>query len=151
MKTFEIFTTNYDGYIGDISYSAYTGGTISLGSQLLPYDYNTDYYYGTYAVYIPFYNKTCILDYPPPSWDLIGDTLIPFISSWKTDNDGNTGPNQIGIALDPSGTFNFVIDWGDGNTDTITSYSQPELTHTYNVIGTYTIRMFGVIDGFNMQ
>ena len=28
-----------------------------------------------------------------------------------------------------TGTYNFVVDWGDGTTDTITSYNQAETTH----------------------
>jgi len=76
-------------------------------------------------------------------------TLPPsFISTWQTDNEGVTNNNQIGIVLDSSGTFDFVIDWGDGNTDTITTWDQPELIHTYDEIGVYTITMTGVIDGF---
>jgi hypothetical protein len=152
MKTLRIFTDNYSGYTGDITFYPYTGGTINIGLQLLPYDYNTNYYYGTYDIYFSVFNKTCTLNYFPPACDFSGSvSSTSFISTWKTDNDGFTGPDQIGIVLDYSGTFDFVIDWGDGNTDTITYAGQPELIHTYNTIGTYTITMTGVIDGFDMR
>jgi surface protein len=152
MKTLRIFTDNYSGYTGDITFYPYTGGTINIGPQVLPYDYNTHYYYGTYDIYFSVFNKTCTLNYPPPACDFSGSVnSTSFISTWKTDNEGQTGPDQIGIVLDASGTFDFVIDWGDGNIDTITSYNQPELIHTYGEIGIYTIIMSGIIDGFNMQ
>jgi hypothetical protein len=152
MKTLRIFTDNYSGYTGGITFYPYTGGTINIGPQVLPYDYNTYYYYGTYDIYFSVFNKTCTLNYPPPACDFSGSVnSTSFISTWKTDNDGFTAPDQIGIVLDYSGTFNFVIDWGDGNTDTITYAGQPELIHNYLSIGTYTITMTGVIDGFDMR
>jgi surface protein len=152
MKTLRIFTDNYSGYSGNITFYPYTGGTINIGLQVLPYDYDTNYYYGIYQIYFSGFNKTCTLDYSPPACDFSGSVdSVSFISTWRTDEGGFTGPDQIGIVLDPSGTFDFVIDWGDGNTDTITTWDQPELIHTYSEIGTYTITMTGVIDGFNMQ
>ena len=48
METLRIFTDNYSGYSGDITFYPYTGGTINVGLQVLPYDYNTNYYYGIY-------------------------------------------------------------------------------------------------------
>ena len=71
-KTIRILTNNYSGYTGSIIYYPYTGGTINLGSHILPYDYDTDYYYGTYEIYISEYDKTCILKYPPPVCDFTG-------------------------------------------------------------------------------
>ena len=40
-----------------------------------------------------------------------------------------------------SGTFNYGIDWGDGNTETSTSSS--DLTHVYATSGTYQIKISG--------
>ena len=152
MKTIRIFTDNYSGYSGDITFYPYTGGTINVGLQVLPYDYNTNYYYGIYEIYFSGFNKTCTLDYSPPDCDFSGSVnSTSFISTWKTDNDGFTSPDQIGIVLPEFGTFDFVIDWGDGNTDTIITWDQPELTHTYSEIGTYTITMTGIINGFGIQ
>lgn len=151
MKTIRINTNNYSGYTGDITFYPYTGGTINIGPQVLPYDYNTDYYYGIYEIFISVFNKTCVLDYSPPACDFSGSVnTTSFISTWKTDNEGYTGPDQIGIFLDSLGTFDFVIDWGDGSSDYINNPSQPELVHTYSSIGTYTIIMTGIIDGFTV-
>ena len=124
-KKFRISTDNFDGFTADITYYPYTGGTINLGTQMLPYDYNTDYFYGTYEVYIPYFDKICIIDNQPPVCDLIGSFTSPFISTWKTDNEGVSLSNQIFLNLDSSGTYNFVVDWGDGSSDEITTWDQP--------------------------
>jgi len=60
----------------------------------------------------------------------------------KTDNAGTSNNDQFTLPLESS--FNGVtanVDWGDGNTDTITAYNQSEITHTYSSSGTYTIKI----------
>jgi hypothetical protein len=50
---------NYSGFIADITFSAQTGGTISLGSHLTPYTVDLDYIYGTYELCYSAFNKCC--------------------------------------------------------------------------------------------
>lgn len=64
---FTISTNNYSGYSANVTFNPSTGGTIDLGSVILPYKYFTEYYYGVYEIYIPETGVTCILDYPLPS------------------------------------------------------------------------------------
>ena len=66
-----------------------------------------------------------------------------FQSTWKTDNAGTSASNQIELPLLSGGTYNFWIDWGDGSTTNVTSYSQR--THTYASAGTYTVRATGAV------
>ena len=66
-KTFRIFTDNYSGYSGSIIFYPATGGVINLGTHILPYDYETDDYYGQYKIYLPQVKKTCILDFYLPT------------------------------------------------------------------------------------
>ena len=66
-----------------------------------------------------------------------------FQSTWKTDNAGVSSSTQIELPLLSGGTYNFWIDWGDGSTTNVTSYSQR--THTYASAGTYTIRATGTV------
>lgn len=62
-----------------------------------------------------------------------------FITTWKTDNLGTSGSNQITIPTIGSG-YNYSVDWGDGNSDTgITG----TFTHTYASSGTYTVSITG--------
>ena len=66
-----------------------------------------------------------------------------FQSTWKTDNAGVSSSTQIELPLLSGGTYNFWIDWGDGSTTNVTSYSQR--THTYASTGTYTLRAIGTV------
>jgi surface protein len=76
-----------------------------------------------------------------------------FISSWKTDNtsSGSSTDHQVKLPLEATGTYDFVIDWGDGNKDHITTYNQAEVTHTYTTIGTYTVKIRGLCKGFRFN
>ena len=48
----------------------------------------------------------------------------------------------------PSGqTYNFVVDWGDGNSDIITAYDQAETLHTYSSAFTGQITITGKCGG----
>ena len=74
--------------------------------------------------------------------------MAAFITVWKTDNAGNTNDNQIRLGLKNGGTYNFDVDWGDSTSDTITSWDQAEVTHTYSSAGTYTVTITGTIIGW---
>jgi surface protein len=75
----------------------------------------------------------------------VGSNL--FISTWNTNNTsgGSSASNQIQLPLVNGGTYNFVVDWGDGTQDTITSWNQAETLHTYATAGTYTLNISGTI------
>lgn len=72
-----------------------------------------------------------------------------FISTWKTDNlsDYSSAANQVSLPL-RSGNHDFIVEWGDGTSDHITSHKQDEVTHTYPAPGTYTIKIKGTIEGW---
>jgi surface protein len=73
-----------------------------------------------------------------------------FVSTWKTDNTsaGSSTDHQVKLPLEASGTYDFHVDWGDGNKDHITAWDQAEVTHPYSSIGTYPIKITGVCKGF---
>jgi len=60
----------------------------------------------------------------------------------------NTGSN-FRLPTIPTGTYNFTVHWGDGNSDTITLWDQLETTHTYSSPGKYAIKIVGTFNGFN--
>jgi surface protein len=66
----------------------------------------------------------------------------------KTDNIGVSTSTQFKLPLVPSGTVNFLVDWGDNTTSTVTSWDQAETTHTYSSAGTYTIKIVGQLRGW---
>jgi surface protein len=74
-----------------------------------------------------------------------------FVSAWNTSNTtgGSSGANQIQLPLNIGGTYNFTIFWGDGTSDVITSWNQPETLHTYASVGTYSIGIIGTITEFS--
>ena len=79
--------------------------------------------------------------------------FIPFVSTWKTDNlsSGSSTATQVKLPLIYTGTYNFVVDWGDNTTSTITTYNQAAVTHTYSVAGTYQIKINGVCKGWRFD
>ena len=60
--TIQITTDNYDGQTAVITFTPDNGGpVVNIGSQVLPYDYNAEYIYGTYSLYFPEFDTTCTL------------------------------------------------------------------------------------------
>lgn len=64
MATVEILTTNFSGETAQITFTPCSGGTINLGSQVLPYDYVSDNYEGSYSLYFPDFTQTCTFNIP---------------------------------------------------------------------------------------
>ncbi|MFX1238575.1 MAG: BspA family leucine-rich repeat surface protein, partial [Promethearchaeota archaeon] len=74
-----------------------------------------------------------------------------FLSKWNTTLLSASNSNQVRLPLESSGTYNFTINWGDGYSDTITNWDQPEITHTYASEGVYTINITGTIIGWRFN
>ena len=74
--------------------------------------------------------------------DYLGD---PFISTWQVGGDYGL---KIFLPLDCDGKYNFIIDWGDGTSDQITSFYQAESSHKYQEAGRYVVQLSGVVNGF---
>lgn len=64
-----------------------------------------------------------------------------FVTTWQTDNPGVSGPNEITIPTFTGETYNYTVDWGDGNTST---NQTGNATHTYATPGTYTVTISGI-------
>lgn len=78
---------------------------------------------------------------------------LTFVSTWKTDNlsSGSSTATQVKLPLVSQGTYNFTVNWGDGNSNTIAVWNQAEVTHTYSIAGTYTITITGVCTGWKFN
>ena len=76
-----------------------------------------------------------------------------FVSTWKTDNtsSGSSTSSQVKLPLESTGTYNFTVDWGDGTSNTITTWNDANTTHTYASAGTYTVTIYGTIRGFRFD
>ena len=79
--------------------------------------------------------------------------IPPFVSTWNTANtsSGSSTSTQVKLPLISAGTYNFIVQWGDGNSDTITVWNQAQTTHTYATSGTYTITITGICTGFQFN
>ena len=68
-----------------------------------------------------------------------------FVSTWRTSNTstGSSTATQVRLPLISTGTYNFVVEWGDGTSDTITVWNQAETTKTYTTAGLYQIKITG--------
>ena len=80
------------------------------------------------------------------------DYGLTFVSVWDTrlNSSGSSNKSQISLPLETSGNggiYNFTVDWGDGTIENVTLYS--ERLHNYNTPGIYTIKINGLIKGFN--
>ena len=71
---------------------------------------------------------------------LADDCQRPFVTTWKTDNPGASEDNQIIIPTFPGETYNYTVHWGDG---TISENVTGDITHTYEIPGTYTVSILG--------
>ena len=73
-----------------------------------------------------------------------------FVAYWNTSeiSTGSSASNQVSLPLINGGSYNFVVKWGDGTYDHITSWNQSEVTHNYSQEGVYSIIIEGNITGF---
>ena len=126
------YTVQVNGY--NIQSVAFALNTLNLGvfqvSGNIIYVSNDFYIYGALSVVSNLFNST-----------------------WNTSNTsfGSSASNQIALPLFSSGSYNFVVDWGDGSQDTITVWNQSETTHTYANAGTYSISISGECKGFRFN
>jgi surface protein len=80
-----------------------------------------------------------------------------FVTRWdttRTSGGSNTGSgssssSQIRLPLEAGGTYNFVVQWGDGTSATITSSTQG--LRTYATAGVYTVTITGTLVGWRFN
>ena len=77
--------------------------------------------------------------------------------------EGADVPFKIGVTVTAGQTFtlpiadygslvpNFVVDWGDSNSGTVTSSTDADKIHTYASSGTYTITISGLMPSFKVN
>jgi surface protein len=76
-----------------------------------------------------------------------------FVFTIDTENtsSGSSLNTQFMMPLVSGGSYNAVVNWGDGSSDTITSYNQQEVTHTYTSPGQYEISIEGTLQGWQFN
>ena len=76
---------------------------------------------------------------------------LNFTFSVNTATAGSTSSTQFQLPFIATGFTTVDVDWGDGNTDTITTYNQAETLHTYSASGIYTIKIANVVNGWRIS
>ena len=76
-----------------------------------------------------------------------------FVFTIDTENtsSGSSLNTQFMMPLVSGGSYNSTVNWGDGSSDTITSYNQAEVTHTYSSAGQYEISIEGTLQGWQFN
>jgi hypothetical protein len=72
-----IFSENLSGLTANVTFYPCSGGTISLGDQVFPFNYVDDYYFGQFDCYVPLYDYNYILEIPCP-------TVTPTVTPTET-------------------------------------------------------------------
>ncbi len=93
------------------------------------------------------------------NWSITdGGAVDGFVSYWDTEKTsaGSSDSNQIALPLVEGGDYNFIVYWGDGSQDTITSWNQEEVTRAYAWEGVYMVVIDtdipgGIIDGWRFN
>jgi len=85
--------------------------------------------------------------------DLSQTAANQFVFTIDTENtsSGSSLNTQFMMPLVSSGSYNATVNWGDGSSDTITSYNQQEVTHTYSSAGQYEVSIEGTLQGWQFN
>jgi uncharacterized delta-60 repeat protein len=59
-----ISSENLSGVTTEVTFRPCSGGTISLGTQVFPFNYVNEYYFGTYDCYVPLYDYVYTVEVP---------------------------------------------------------------------------------------
>lgn len=105
-----ILSDNLSGLTTNVTYLPESGGTVDLGVQTFPFNYISDYYFGTYNCYVPTYATTYSVEVPipeadttPTSTETPTPTVTPSSTSWNYCHSLNEGfNNQAEAAIEDS-------------------------------------------------
>lgn len=70
-----------------------------------------------------------------------------FVTTWALTTDTEAG-RTITLPLRSGFTYDFTVDWGDGNSSTVTAFDDADRIHVYDSTGTYTVVKSGTIQAW---
>ena len=114
-----IFSDNLSGLTTNVTFLPQSGGTISLGTQVFPFNYISEYVYGTYNCYVPTYGYTYSLN-------VLGPTPTPTVTSTSTPTTTptQTPTNTSTTTQTPTNTETSIV----SSTPTTTPTNTPTIT-----------------------
>jgi hypothetical protein len=92
-------STNYNNQIADVTFypANNPNSSIRLGSQLIPYSFTSNNWYGRYSLYFPYFGSTCeasILQATTTTTTIAGTTQPPSTSTTQTPSVTSTTTTQ---------------------------------------------------------
>jgi hypothetical protein len=124
-----ILSNNLSGLTTNVTFLPQSGGTINLGTQVFPFNYISEYFYGTYNCYVPTYGYTYSLD-------VLGPTPTPTATSTQTPT--NTPTNTPTKTSTPTNTSSITPTKTSTPTNTPTISLTPTNTPTNTKTPTQT-------------
>lgn len=80
----------------------------------------------------------------PSWWGIAPPFVIPTDGVFVFET--TAAAESITLPLVNGASYTFVVDWGDGNTDTITTWDQAEKTHQYALAGSHSVSINGICE-----
>jgi surface protein len=77
----------------------------------------------------------------PP--DALSTPKAPFISVWSVNSN-----EQIYLYTRQGYNYDFEVDWGDSTSSRVTSHDDPDIYHTYESSGNYTVKITGLAEAW---
>jgi hypothetical protein len=104
-----ILSDNLSGLTTNVTYLPISGGTIDLGVQTFPFNYISDYYFGTYNCYVPTYATMYSVVVPGPTptptpTNTPTTTPTPTVTSTPTPTNTQTPTNTSTTTQTPTTT-----------------------------------------------
>ncbi|MCB0520515.1 MAG: hypothetical protein KDD27_16365, partial [Saprospiraceae bacterium] len=81
---------------------------------------------------------------------ILGQSPNDFVTTWKTDNPGSSGPTSITIPTQLALSYNYDVDWNNDGIFDQTGISG-DIVHDFGVAGTYTIRIRGTFPAIDFS
>jgi len=73
--------------------------------------------------------------------------IAPMVTTWDLTTDDAAG-KTITLPLRTGFAYDFVVDWGDGTTATVTAFDDADISHEYASTGTKTVSMTGTLEAW---
>ena len=71
-------------------------------------------------------------------------------TTWNLTTDTAAG-KTITLPLPIGYNYDFIVDWGDGNTAAVTAYNDADRIHEYSSTGTVNVSMSGTVEGWSFN
>jgi hypothetical protein len=126
-----ISSISLSGLTTEVTFFPQTGGTINLGTQVFPFSYVANYYYGTYSCYVPTYAYTYTIVVPGTTpTPTPTSTVTPTITLTNTETPTSTPTNTETPTNTPSKTPTNTPTNSETPTNTPTNTPTPTTTIT---------------------